>query len=90
LVCHHTHHDDAWVHYLRHPDLVPILDDLTWPEDIALFPEGYGLRRPWFQLLADSNAFFFFDIEVNALFQAGTTVEEADWWLKYISKVVVF
>lgn len=81
-----SHHEDSWVHYLRHqymiPDLVPILDDMTWAEDIQLLPPGYGAGRPWFELLADSKTFYVFDIESNALHRAGTTVEEVYWGMK--------
>src|SRR5271170_987922 len=44
-----AHHNDAWMQYLRHrfslPDLVPILDDVTWPEEVAMLPLGYNVAR---------------------------------------------
>jgi len=88
-----AHHNDSWVHYLRHlymlPHLVPILDEMTWPEDIQLLPHVYGIGTSQFTLLADSDMFYFFNLDGHALYAAGTTVEVVNWgvgnggWLSY-------
>jgi hypothetical protein len=78
-----AHHNDSWLHYLRHlytlPDIVPIFDDMTWPEDIEILPYGYGIGTPQFVLLADSKTFYVFNLDGHALYQAGATIEEANW-----------
>ena len=81
-----AHQDDDWVHYLRHqftlPGLVPILDDMTWPEEIAVLPEGYGIGGPAYLLLADATSFYFFEFEGGPLWKAGVTLEEVYLGLK--------
>ena len=81
-----AHYDDDWVHYLRHqftlPGLIPILDDMTWPEEIAVLPAGYGIASPLDLLLADSTNFYFFEYDGGLLWKAGTTLKEVYLGLK--------
>ena len=86
-----NHHDDDWMQYLRHrfspPDLVPILDDMTWPEEIAVLPPDYGVGGAMFALLANSTDFYFYEFDGDALSKAGMTLEDVydgmqkrKWW----------
>jgi len=81
-----AHHEDDWVLYIRHeftlPGLVPILDDMTWPEEIAVLPQGYGIGGPRFLLLADATNFYFYEYEGSQLWKAGVTLEEVYLGLK--------
>ena len=76
-----SHHEDAWVQYIRHQfphvkNLRPILDDMTWPEEIKLLPGDYGPGFPEYQLLANATTFYFYNFDTDALFRAGNTLEE--------------
>ena len=75
-----NHHDDDWMQYLRHrfslPDFVPILDDITWPEEIAVLPPDYGLGGAMFALLANSTDFYFDEFDGDALSKAEMTHED--------------
>ena len=53
------------------PDLVPIFDDMTWPEDIQLLPHDYGIGRPQFVLLADSKTFYVFNLDDQIMLYTG-------------------
>jgi len=76
-----THHNDSWVHYVKHryphiEDLQPILDDMTWPEEVGSLVASYGPGYPGFFLFANSTSFYFFDFETQELLNAGNTLEE--------------
>jgi hypothetical protein len=85
------HLGDPFVKFFRlqYPQLtglVPILDSMTYPEELKDFPEGYRLRGPWFFLLATPNCYYVYDVTdgEEALFVAGESLEEVyvglrDW-----------
>ena len=86
-----THHDDAWMQYLRNRfsllDLVPILDDMTWSEEVAMLPLGYNVTGPEFALLSDRTNFYFYEFDADGLWKAGTMIEDVfegmkkrKWW----------
>lgn len=82
-----NHHEDSWVHYIKHQfshieNLQPILDDMTWPEEIKRLPEGYGPGFPEYLLLANSESFYFYLFDPECLFRAGNTLEEVYWGLR--------
>jgi hypothetical protein len=87
-----SHVNDSWVNFfhVRYPQLqglVPILDSMTYPEELADFPDDYGFPHPRFCLLATSECFFIWDASdwgQDGLFVAGDTLEEVytglrDW-----------
>jgi hypothetical protein len=81
------HANDGWVKFLRrlygHLDgLMPILDSLTWPEDLVHYPTGYYPREPSFFLLATPHYYYVFDFEGLTLFRAGNSLEEVYIGLK--------
>ena len=61
------HMRDSWVQYLQtwfcHIDgLVPILDSLVWPEEVARLPLGCRPVEPSFFVLATPEAYYIFDL----------------------------
>jgi hypothetical protein len=87
-----SHVNDSWVNFfhVRYPQLqglVPILDSMTYPEELADFPDDYNFPHPRFCLLATSERFFIWDASdwgEDGLFIAGDTLEEVytglrDW-----------
>ena len=74
------HHNDAWVKYVRHQfgknDLIPILDNMTWPEEIDRLPGDWSLRDPELILFANRNYFYVYDYSHDDLMKAGSTLEE--------------
>lgn len=82
-----THHEDAWVQYIKHRfphvvGLVPILDDLTWPEEVALFPEELGPGFAECFLLANATSFYFYHYEWDELYRAGSSLSDVYWGLR--------
>ena len=82
-----AHHDDSWVHYIKHQfrhieNLHPILDDMTWPEEISLLPPAIFPGGPGELLLANSTMFYFYIYDPEILFRAGSTLEEVYWGLR--------
>jgi len=82
------HMRDSWMQYLRrlfcHLDgLVPILDSLVWPEEVARFPVGYCPIEPTFFLLATPEAYYIFDLEGSGLYCAGNDLKEVYLGLKH-------
>lgn len=86
------HFQDSWVEFfhVRYPQLeglVPILDSMTYREELKDFPEDHYFRRPRFILLATSDRYFIWDASdwgQDGLFYAGDTLEEVftglrDW-----------
>ena len=55
---------------------------MTWPEEVGLFPSGYGAGGPGYLLLANSKAFYFYYYDTEELLNAGTTLEEVYWGLR--------
>jgi hypothetical protein len=81
---------DSWVEFfgLRHPNLnlVPILDSMTYAEELTLLPEGMRPITPQFFLLVNEDSYFVYDVTEGqkTLFHAGRTLEEVytgmrDW-----------
>ena len=78
------HVNDSWVtefFEIRYPQLkglVPILDSMTYEEELVHFPDGYHFEYPRFFLLATSNCFYFFDATdgEDGLRIAGETLKE--------------
>jgi hypothetical protein len=90
------HNDDSWVTFFhaRYPQLeglVPILDSMTYPEELVDFPDDYPFPEPRFFLLATSDRYFIYDASDWAddrLFFAGETLKEVynglkDWRWAY-------
>ena len=82
-----SHHlNDSWVLFLRalsgRDDLVPILDSLVWPEEIARFPHGCYPYEPSFFLLAAPETYYVFILEGLGLYKAGNSLEEVYTGLK--------
>ena len=86
------HMNDSWVteffeaRYPQLKGLVPILDSMTYEEELVHFPDEYHFKFPRFFLLATSNCFYFFDATdgEDGLRIAGETLEEVyegvrDW-----------
>ena len=66
------HHEDAWVHYVKYrfshiDNLQPILDDMTWPEEIELLADEYGTGFPNYLLFANPKSFYFYDFDPDWL-----------------------
>ena len=77
------HMDDPWVKFFqtRYPQLkglVPILDSMTYVEELVDFPEEYDFDMPQFFLLATSDSFFVYDAMEgeDALRTAGDSLED--------------
>src|SRR5271170_7647451 len=77
------HMHDPWVDCFRHSypqftGLVPILDSLTYREELKYLPPGMIPVRPSFILLANSDSYFVFETsdEGPGLFRSGRTLEE--------------
>ena len=80
------HHDDSWVHYIQHrfshiDKLRPILDDMTWPEEIPLLASDYGPGFPQYLLFANAETFYFYKFDGDGLFRAGNTLKEVYYGL---------
>ena len=85
------HMTDHWVKFfnIRYPQLkemVPILDSMTYREELSEFPMGFLFERPRFFLLATFDCFYIFDATdgEDGLRIAGKTLEEVytglrDW-----------
>ena len=64
------------LHQYPHIDkLQPILDDMTWPEEIQLLAGDYGPGSPGYLLFANAEAFYFYHFDGDALFRAGNTLK---------------
>jgi hypothetical protein len=77
------HMEDSWVKFfhIRYPQLkglVPILDNVTYVEELKYFPEGHAPLDPRFFLLATPESYYVYDLRdgMDALFEAGNTLEE--------------
>jgi hypothetical protein len=84
------HRADPWVKFFhtRYPQLkglVPILDSMTYVEELANFPDEYDFRPPWFFLLATHDAYFIYDATdgEDGLRVAGETLEDVYNGMKY-------
>ena len=82
-----SHHEDSWMYCINYrfphiENLKPVLDDMIWPEEIELFPSGYGAGGPGYLLLANLTTFYFYYYETEELLNMGTTLEELYWGLR--------
>ena len=75
--------DEPWVRFFReqYPQLInltPILDTMTYPEELIDLPDGYVSAGPEFFLLATSDSFFVYNATDGdeGLRPAGTTLED--------------
>ena len=80
------HHDDSWVHCIQYHfphinNLRPILDDMTWPEEIPLLAGDYGSGSAEFLLFANAETFYFYKFDSDGLFKAGNTLKEVYYGL---------
>jgi hypothetical protein len=62
--------DAASSTYLQ-PELQPILDTLTWPEEFAQYPPGRTAAHPSIFLLATSTSYYVYSFVDFAMFKAG-------------------
>ena len=81
------HHNDSWSQYIKHQyphieNLSPILDDMTWTEEVGRYPSGMFPGDPRCFLLANRTAFYFYHRDPEYLMRAGTTLEEVYWGLR--------
>lgn len=84
------HNDDSWVKffYARYPQLeslAPILDSMTYREELIDFPDDYSFPEPRFFLLATADRYFIYDASDwtdDQLYIAGETLEEVYTGLK--------
>ena len=90
------HMNDLWVKFfhIRYPQLeglMPILDLMTYLEELIHFPDDHRFREPWFFLLATSDCYYIWDASdrgQDGLFLAGDTLEDVyvrlkDWrWVE--------
>jgi hypothetical protein len=72
---------DAWMRYLQAEyahlkNLQPILDSLTWPEELAAYPDGLDPSVPSLFLLATPDSFYVYDFENRRMCLAGTSTKE--------------
>ena len=77
------HMNDEWVKYFetRYPQLkglMPILDSMTYQEELARFPDGFSFNSPHFFLLATPDCYYVYDATdgEDELRIAGNTLEE--------------
>ena len=77
------HMDDPWVKFFqtRYPQLkglTPILDSMTYVEELVDFPDGYHFKGPQFFLLATTDSYFVYDATdgEDGLRTAGETLED--------------
>jgi hypothetical protein len=81
------HHDDSRIHYIQHQfshidNLRPILDDMTWPDEIPLLAGNYGSGSPGLLLLANAETFYLYDFDRGGLFRAGSTLKAVYYRLR--------
>ena len=84
------HCEDPWVDFfhVQYPQLqglVPILDSITYPEELEEFPEDNYFREPRFILLATSDQYYIYDaheMSQQQLFFAGDTLRDVYIGLK--------
>jgi len=83
MVSHPEGTQRSWMRYLRCvyslPDLEPVFDSLTWPDEIAEYPcANPPPLTPWLFLLATCNKFYVYvyEYEGTGMFEAGDTLTE--------------
>jgi hypothetical protein len=74
-----THFDDEGFQFLRYSyadlQLEPILDDITFPEEVAWLPDRDQIGEPCFILLASPTRYYIYVLD-GELFDAGATLKE--------------
>ena len=74
--------DDDWVSkYLRVEysglkTLVPVLDSLTWQEELREYPVRIDPQIPLLFLLATDDSYYIFNFDNEALYYAGKSVRD--------------
>jgi hypothetical protein len=81
------HRNDGWVKFVQNlfcevPGLVPILDSLAFPEDLAHYPDDHAPPEPTLFLFATAHYYYVFDLQWMGLTRAGETLEEVYTGLK--------
>jgi hypothetical protein len=82
-----NHSADSWVQYLRAEyaqlkNWQPILDSLTWVEELSEYPIGGAPIRPWLFLLSTKEFFYIYDVENASLCCAGSCLRDVYEGLK--------
>lgn len=82
-----NHHHDSWVKYLQAEyahlgQLYPILDSLTWEDELQLYPRGRIPPQPSLFLLATVYLYYVYDFENMCMCRAGQSLEEVYEGLK--------
>jgi hypothetical protein len=83
-----THMDDNWVRYVRAfpkvpiEGLYPILDSLTWEEDLEKYSPGCYPFDPSLFLFGNSQKYYLYYLEDDAMYCAGETLVEVYEGLK--------
>jgi hypothetical protein len=74
------HMGDPGFSYIRnrwsHLDLMPILDNMTYEEEVKWMPEYISCERVTTILLASKTQYYVYDVEDDCLLDAGSTLEE--------------
>jgi hypothetical protein len=63
-------------HRWPHLDLMPILDDMTYEEEVRWMPKYISCERATIILLASKNRYYIYHIQDDDLLDAGSTLEE--------------
>lgn len=66
----------------RSGHLHPILDNVWWPEYVALLPDGISASLPSHYLLATSDFYYVYITEMDELYKAGRSLEDVFIGLK--------
>jgi hypothetical protein len=81
------HLHDPWVQFIQalfpHVEgLMPVLDSLVWPEEVARMPPGSCPRQASLFLLANAHSFYVFQLDGLGMWCAGQSLEEVYIGLK--------
>ena len=74
------HRNDPWMQHLRRtyllPELQPILDTLTWPEEFAQYPPGRTAAHPSLFFLVTSTSYYIYNFVDFATFKVGDQLSD--------------
>ena len=74
------HRNDPWMQHLRRtyllPELQPILDTLTWPEEFAQYPPGRTAAHPSLFFLVTSTSYYIYNFVDFAMFKVGDQLSD--------------
>src|SRR5947207_14382996 len=63
--------------FLSCQNIHPILDDMTWPQEVGQLSKGYGPGSPTFYSICKRHVFFYiYYYEMDELLKAALTLEE--------------